>query len=311
MLEILAVHRGRVVGKSALADRLWRGRVPLAVDAAIETHVSLLRKALGEPGAVETVSRGYRLGPVEVDLEMFDGLVAEDTLASLKRAIALARSEVGDHDAAAPWFRTAREQYGRRLTEVISRTARLALENGELALAVEQSRRALQRDRLRELDYQTLMAATYLVGDRSASLRAFEQCRQTLSRQLGTDPGQVTSALHRSVLLGLQVGLALGDFEETGPRALVLEEDGRRQGALIQACGLAGYTSELVVDVSTALARLGARRYQLVLVSETLAAIAGLEVGEGARLVVVGGEPAIGDLVAAISSAPVAADQPV
>jgi hypothetical protein len=44
------------------------------------------------------------------------------------------------------------------------------------------------------------MRAHHLNGDRAAALRAFDRCRTTLTRELGTDPLPETLALHQQIL---------------------------------------------------------------------------------------------------------------
>ena len=300
ILEILAVHRGRTLAKSSLAEMLWPDQGPASADATIETHVSLLRRAIGFGGAVETAARGYRLGRWEFDLDSFDELVVEGSLSSLMRAVALASGEVAEHDPEAPWFQALREHYAVRLTEALSRTGQLALEWGEPQLAVDYGRRALERDPLRETDYQTLIAGHYLMGDPSQSLRSYERCRLTLRKHLQVDPGSLTNALHRSAVLGLPIELVLGTVTDGTPRALVLERDGERQALLVRACAVAGCTSELVWDVRSALARLAARHFDIVVVSATMAA-AIVEGSANCPVVVASPKIAIRALVAAIS----------
>lgn len=301
VLEILAVNRGTAVAKSSLAGRLWPDQGPASADSAIETHVSLLRRALGHAGAVETTMRGYRLGSVELDLDSFDELVAEDTLDSLSRAVVQGAREVAEHDPEAPWFRAVRERYSARVTEALSRIGQLALESGQTQLAVDYSGRALERDSLREIDYQTQIAGHYLAGDRSQSLRSFERCRRALQGHLEINPGSLTDALHRSVLSSLPIEWALGTVTDGQPRALVLERDGRRQWLLVRACGVAGCTSELVTDVRAALTRMAARGFDVILVSPAVAG--GAVLGAATSCPVIVADPRIGTraLAAAIS----------
>src|SRR5439155_84333 len=57
LLEILAVARGTIVGKPALAERLWAGRPTPRWQAALDTHLTVLRRAL-EPGVAARARRG-------------------------------------------------------------------------------------------------------------------------------------------------------------------------------------------------------------------------------------------------------------
>ena len=72
LLAILALAHGKRVSTDQLIDRFWE-RPPETARAAIQTHVSALRKALGD-GVVATEGYGYRLNSaaVSIDADMFD-----------------------------------------------------------------------------------------------------------------------------------------------------------------------------------------------------------------------------------------------
>lgn len=62
ILECLLRHQGEVVSKSMLIDRVWDSAANPFSDA-IDTHLTNLRKKLGEPELIHTVhGRGYRIG---------------------------------------------------------------------------------------------------------------------------------------------------------------------------------------------------------------------------------------------------------
>ena len=74
LLAILAVAAGEVVPKDAIIERLWDRR-PRNPVAAVDTAVSLLRRALGSAAdAIETCRPGYRL-VCGTDLADLDDLV--------------------------------------------------------------------------------------------------------------------------------------------------------------------------------------------------------------------------------------------
>ncbi|HUO55868.1 MAG TPA: response regulator transcription factor [Candidatus Paceibacterota bacterium] len=61
LLEYLLRHRGSVVSKTELIEHVWDSKAePLS--AAIETHMTNLRRKVGDPSVIHTVhGRGYRV----------------------------------------------------------------------------------------------------------------------------------------------------------------------------------------------------------------------------------------------------------
>src|SRR4051794_39049404 len=73
VLAVLLLHSNEAVSAERLALALWGEDAPAAAAKTVQVHVSRLRKALGDPGLVETTPAGYRLrvGPDELDAERF------------------------------------------------------------------------------------------------------------------------------------------------------------------------------------------------------------------------------------------------
>lgn len=74
LLRVLAVDRGAVVTRDAMIEALWGEATPADPAAALNVLVNRARRALGDPGLIETVTSGYLLrggDAVEVDVERF------------------------------------------------------------------------------------------------------------------------------------------------------------------------------------------------------------------------------------------------
>src|SRR4051812_32462470 len=76
LLARLAIDAGRPVSHGALADAVWDGDPPRDVQHALQSLVSRLRRALGDPALIVQEAAGYRLAltPDSVDTLRFERL---------------------------------------------------------------------------------------------------------------------------------------------------------------------------------------------------------------------------------------------
>ena len=72
--------------------------------------------------------------------------------------------------------------------------------NGELALAQDQARAAVDLEPFRESGYRRLMQVLVRRGDRAEAVRVYQQCRQRLADELGVAPSDETESLLRQLL---------------------------------------------------------------------------------------------------------------
>src|SRR3954449_10960201 len=73
VLAVLLLHANQPVSAERLARALWGEEAPAGATKTVHVYVSRLRKALGDPEAIETTPAGYRLRvrPSELDAERF------------------------------------------------------------------------------------------------------------------------------------------------------------------------------------------------------------------------------------------------
>jgi len=243
LLEILALARGTIVAKPLLAERLWAGRPTARWQASLDTHVSVLRRALqpgvaGRSTVVRTTACGYQLDMnlVRLDLDTFDDLVAAAATAVpatavdlLERAVHLGRSDVLEHEPYADWAEDCRREYRGRLVDAAVRGARAGLATGQLERALRLGRLAVSRDPLCEDGWQAIIETHGLDGRRADAMRAFQDCRRALFREFGIGPGP---AVHRALRTALDDavldGTAADDSGDT--RRPVLLSGGARRG---------------------------------------------------------------------------------
>ena len=72
--------------------------------------------------------------------------------------------------------------------------------NGELALAQDQARAAVELEPFRESGYRRLMQVLVRRGDRAEAVRVYQDCRRRLADELGVSPSDETESLIRAVI---------------------------------------------------------------------------------------------------------------
>ena len=98
------------------------------------------------------------------------------------------------------WITPLREDYRRRISEVLQRLAALFEEQGEYAAAIPFAERLVALDSLSESHHQLLIRLHAANNDRSSALRSYHQCMRVLRREMGVEPGPATRALFERIL---------------------------------------------------------------------------------------------------------------
>jgi hypothetical protein len=138
ILTMLGLHAGSVVSADTLLAILWADEPPRTADKALQTHISSLRRTLGD-GVVLTQGSGWTLADADVDATRYktaarsarDAAAAGDTSQAVTRfeeALTLWRGSPNCPTASAArqrrragsrgtplWWRTARMHCSRRV----------------------------------------------------------------------------------------------------------------------------------------------------------------------------------------------------
>jgi DNA-binding SARP family transcriptional activator len=215
LLKLLLARRGEVVPADVLTEVLWPRRPPADPDANLATLVSRLRSVLG-PDVLAGGRNGWRFvtGPrVEVDLEEAGRLAAEaGARLAAEPALALAAAEhaldllgrgtfLAD-EPDADWALPPRREADRLAARCRRLAGDAALALADPARALAHARAAVAADPFDEPAWRAVLAANAAAGEPAAALAAYEQLRQTLAEELGTDPAEETQALHLAILRG-------------------------------------------------------------------------------------------------------------
>lgn len=197
ILTMLGLYGGAVVPGDALVDLLWGSDPPRTAAKALQTHISALRRALGD-GFVLTQGAGWTLSTAEIDA------IRYTTVAGLGReamAVGDASQAVGHFGEALKLWRGAPElPDGRRgATErtrwveghaaLIEDRADALLATGRAAELIGELEAAIADAPLRERRWAQLMLALYRAGRQGEALAAYQRVRSLLADELGVEPG--------------------------------------------------------------------------------------------------------------------------
>jgi DNA-binding SARP family transcriptional activator len=263
LFAALLLDRNRVVPVSRLIDDLWGEVPPETAMKALQGYVSQLRKAIG-PERLLTRPPGYelRVEDGELDLDRFERLAREGRELLAAGDSKAASTRLGEalelwHGAPLAEFSEpfARDAGARledeRLAALEERIdADLAL--GRHARLVPELEQLVAQEPLRERPRAQLMLALYRSGRQADALELYRRTRETLSEELGIEPGLELQELERRMLQH--------DPELERPRpAPRLAEEGapvpiarRPQVLVLAALALAGVAAAIAAIALTA-----------------------------------------------------------
>ena len=98
------------------------------------------------------------------------------------------------------WLTPLREDYRRRMSEVLRRLAELFELAQDYAAAIPFAERLVALDSLSEAHHQLLIRLHAANQDRASALRAYHRCMRVLRRELGVAPGAATRELFEHIL---------------------------------------------------------------------------------------------------------------
>jgi DNA-binding SARP family transcriptional activator len=216
VLALLALRPGAVVGVRSIAEELWEERPPRSALTTVRTHVYHLRRALGdapEAGRIHTEPTGYRLAvdPSAVDAEVFTAAVgrgrallasgaATEAAGVLRESLAMWRGPaLADLDPGPVLAR-----YVHHLEELRLAAMELRIE-ADLRLGrhrelVAELRALVVSHPLHEWFHARLIEALHRCGRRGEALRAYQDLRGLLRRELGVEPSVDLQHLRRDLL---------------------------------------------------------------------------------------------------------------
>jgi len=216
VLALLVVRANVVVRYDDFVDELWADRPPASAEANVRLYANNLRRVLAALPGAPVISRhgsGYLLtvDDADVDLHRFRRFVGDgrrlasagDLAAAVSRYDAALRLWRGPFLADVPigvvlaGWRTRTQQ--ERLAAQEDRAEAL-LGLGAYERVRTEAGELLATEPLRERSHAQLIRASYQAGDVTAALAAFTTARRVLVDELGIEPGEELTRLHRAIL---------------------------------------------------------------------------------------------------------------
>jgi len=280
LIAYLILHGDTPQPRERLAFVLW----PASIESQARTNLRQLLHHLKRALPAECHSlvtdhfavRWRQDTPCAIDVVDFQAAIAESVsaqaendlareLRSLTTAAQLYEDDLlpGLYD---DWLTPLREDYRRRMCEVLHRLALLFEARKEYAAAIPWAERLVSLDSICEAHHQLLIRLHASNHDRSSALRAYHQCMRVLRREMGVEPGPATLELFERILKaepGASRGLAHGSLVPAAAKPL---SEPQKERALV------GRTMEW----------------------HRLASAWQLAVEDGPRVAVISGEPGIG-----------------
>jgi DNA-binding SARP family transcriptional activator len=220
VLAMLLLGRPAVVPVSRIIDAIWDDRPPRTATVKVQGHISALRKAVAGVGCppevplLQTQPPGYRLAGDQCrsDLEEFVALTDEaaqlrtqhrpdEASALLHRALSRWRGPAFLDISSAEIRRHATRIDQLRLLAVEDKAA-LDLQLGRCRTVLANLEPLVNEEPLRERARELLIRALLGLGQRSAALRCYEECRRHLRDELGISPGQRLQTLAQAIRHG-------------------------------------------------------------------------------------------------------------
>ncbi len=208
ILTMLGLHGGAIVSADTLIELLWGDDPPRTAAKALQTHISALRRTLGD-GVVLTLGTGWTLADTEVDASRYkvaarlgrDAAAAGNTaeaVASFEEALSLWRGvpELPDGQRGS----SEKTRWIEAHAALVEDRADALLATGRAAEIVGELEAAVSDAPLRERRWGQLMLALYRAGRQGEALGAYQRARSLLADQLGVDPGPELRRLEAAIV---------------------------------------------------------------------------------------------------------------
>jgi predicted ATPase/DNA-binding SARP family transcriptional activator len=209
LLAYVVLH-GHLHNREKIASMFWGDSPDDLARRSLRTALSALRKELGEDFMItdrETIKLNPDY-PIWVDVQEMEK-EAKDVLSANSQAVIGPNVYRGELLPAFydEWILEEREHYRSLFINALLQSAQSLRTNGEYIRAIEISQKIISIDVANERAYQHLIFCYGMLGNRSAALKSYEDCRFQLQEKLGVHPAEDTNALYEYVKKSNSSGL--------------------------------------------------------------------------------------------------------
>lgn len=238
LLAVMLVDAGKIVSVDRVVDALWGDSLPSNPEAALQVHVSRLRKALPDPTVVTSRAPGYQLvlQPDQLDASVFEQLVKEGEVAYAlgDRPHAAERLGAAEGLWRGPAFADydgeefARPEANRlQQLRIVASALRFEclLDTGMPEAAIPELEVVVATHPFNERFATQLARALYADGRQREALGVLDRLRATLREELGVDPMPDTESIYEK-MLGHDADLVARSAHSLSPDAVALPVGG-------------------------------------------------------------------------------------
>src|SRR6266550_3850542 len=217
LIKLLALQPNHQLHREQAMEFLWPDSDPESATNNLHKAVHLARHSL-EPALKSAadshfiITRGQQIvlsapGMLYIDAEEFErqatAAIKSDDAASCETALGLYRGDLLNEDAYEDWAATRREQLRELYHRLLARLPKIYEAQGDYQQSIEALGKLIAADTSNEEAHRDLMRLYALTGNRHQAFRQFQQCVESLRRELDAGPEPATVELHRQIESGL------------------------------------------------------------------------------------------------------------
>jgi DNA-binding SARP family transcriptional activator len=208
LLAYLAFQPDHRCSRAQLAPLLWGDAPDTRARQSLRQSLATLRVALGPASASLVIDGQFvtvKATHVDVDVDAFRTLAAENTSVALARAATIYKGDLlAGLDVCEPlyeeWLRTERERLHELALEVLARLLARQMPREAVEQSIQTALRLLALDPIQEATHRALMRLYARHGRQAAALHQYQLCIDVLQRELGVEPEDATRRLYQSIL---------------------------------------------------------------------------------------------------------------